>query len=308
MRLNSSIRFASLVCAAAAAGACAGGGDTASGGDRASPLSPAPATDTGPPAIQSFSRETRAFMIEGLHQFSKGDPKWETTRAEWIAKGQAETDFLVSSMWAALLKFQSLNQPAQVERARHELALIGEPAVPMMAQFLAGGTVYTTTDPETGAKREFGIDEMARDEASQVLSLIGAPAVPAVCDALASASTKPGKMSALQTLGYIGDRGGAAAVEPLLQYARNEDYVLRVQAVYSMRFCHDDATRAALIDALGDDDELVRKKAAESLMNRREATAVAPIRAAAERAREQARLAEATELTRAATWIEQHQK
>jgi len=308
MRLNSSIRFASLVCAAAAAGACAGGGDTADGGDRASPLSPAPATDTGPPAIQSFSRETRAFMINGLQQFSKGDPKWETTRAEWIAKGSDETDFLVSAMWAALLKFQAVNQPVQVERVRHELALIGEPAIPLMAEFLAGGTVYTTTDPETGTTRDFGVDEMARDEASQVLSLIGTPAVPAVCNALANASTKAGKLSALQTLGYMGDRAGSAAVDPLLQYARNEDYVLRVQAVSAMRFCHDDATRAALIEALADDDDLVRKKAAESLMNRREATAVAPIRAAAERAREQARLAEATEMTRAAAWIEQHQK
>ena len=305
MRRKTTSRFALLLGVALAATACAGEGaatnaDTGGQAQRAA--------DTGPRAIESFSRETRAFMIEGLHQFSKGDPKWEATRAEWIAKGSDETDFLVASMWAALLKAQALNQPALVERARHELALIGEPSIPMMAEFVAGGTVYTTTDPDTGAIREIGIDDMARDEASQVLSLIGAPAVPAVRDALANTASKAGKRSALQTLGYIGDRGGPAAVEPLLEYARSEDDMLRMEAVYSMRFCHDDATRAALLAALDDSDSLVRTRAADALMNRRDAAAVAPIRAAAERARGQAKFTEASDLNRAATWIEQHPK
>jgi hypothetical protein len=52
----------------------------------------------------------------------------------------------------------------------------------------------------------------------------------------------------------------------------------------------------------------VRKRAADALMNRREGSAVPALRAAAERARADAKLAEAGEMTRAASWIEQHAK
>jgi hypothetical protein len=293
-----------LAVAGLALSACGSDGATTAGG-RAASVAP---VDTGPRAIETFPPETRAFMNNGLHQFTSGDPAWEKTRAEWIAKGPDEADFLVSTMWAALLRFQARGQLQEVEKLRHELAFIGEPAIPMMAAFVQGGTVYTTTDPETGERREVGIDDMARGEASQVLSLIGAPAVPAVREALANASSKAAKRCALVTLGYIGDRGGTAAVEPLLEYAKSDDDVLRTDAVYAMSFCHDDASRAALFQALEDRDDLVRKRAAEALMTRRDTTAVATLRAAAERARAAAKLAEASEMNHAATWIEQHAK
>jgi len=144
----------------------------------------------GPPAFESFPPETQAFMKAGLHQFSEGDPRWAETRAEWIAKGPDEADFLVQTMWAALLQFQAINEPAKVEKARHELAMIGEPSIPLMAQCLAGGTVGERTDPKTGERKDIVVDDIARGEASEILGLIGAPAAGAVKDALSRAASK----------------------------------------------------------------------------------------------------------------------
>jgi hypothetical protein len=291
-----------LLLAALVSASCAGEGGGAGG------ASSSPSRAKGPPEFESFPPETQAFMKAGLHQFSAADPQWTDTRATWLAKGPDESDFLVRMMWAALLQSQAMNQPQNVERARHELALIGEPSIPLMAEFLAGGTVREETDPKTGEKRDVVIDDFARGEASEVLGLIGGPAAPAVRDALASAPSKAGKRVALRTLGYIGDRGGAAAYEPLLEYARVEDDVLRVEAVVALGFFHDETTRAALIEALSDAEPLVRRKAAESLMNRRDATAAPAVRAAAERARGAGKIGEASEMDQAATWIEQHAK
>lgn len=300
MKPNLLLRSASIVLVAALVAGCASGSD---GGSSSSGSG-----SSGPKAIKNFPPETQAFMKAGLHQFSKGDPQWETTRAVWLAKGPDEADFLVQNMWAALLRFQGLDQPGEVERARHELVLIGEPSVPLLAAFLQGGTVASVVDQQTGERRDVVVDDFARQEASAVLGLIGAPAVGPVRDALENTTSKAGKRYALQTLGNIGDRGGAAAYEPILRYLTGEDEVLRVEAAYSLRFFHDETTRSALIQALSDGDDLVRRKAAEALKNRRDATSVPAIRAAADRARAEARMTEATELDRAASWIEQHPK
>jgi hypothetical protein len=303
MQRNATTRTAVLACALLAA-ACAGDG----AGTGATSSTDSPAAPARPPAVESFPPETQAFMKSALHQFSAGDPAWETSRAEWLAKGPHEASFLVETMWAALLRFQGLNQPKEVERARHELAIIGEPSVPLLAAFLGGGTAYTTVDTKTGERQDVPVDDLARREASEVLGLIGAPAVPAVRGALESAPTKAGKRYAIQTLGYIGDRGGPAAYEPLVAHARDEDEVLRVEAVVSLRHFHDDSTRSALLGALSDESDLIRRKAAESLKVRRDAAAAPHIRAAAQSARAAAKLAEADELDRVAAWLEQNAK
>lgn len=263
---------------------------------------------SGPLAFQSFSAQTQTFMKDGLHQFSAKDPQWETTRETWLAMGPEEADFLVQLLWGGLLAAQAGNEPKLVEQARYELAKIGEPAVPMLAECLVGGTVFALPDPETGGSRNVQVDDLARREASEILGLVGAPAVGAVRGALERSASKAGRRYAIETLGYIGDRGGEAAYQPLLAWARSEDDVLRVAAVRALRSFSDETTRSALIQALGDADDLVRRKAAESLMARRDTSAVAYIRAAADRAREGAKLSEAAELDRAASWIEKHPK
>ncbi len=292
-------RFVLLVAASLAAASCAGAGG--SGGSSASGPS-------GPPAFESFPPETQAFMKAGLHQFSAGDPQWDATRAEWIGKGPEATEFLVETMWTALLQSQAMNQPQLVERARHELAMIGEPSVPLMAQFVAGGTIRTTVDEKTGERHDVVVDDLARGEASEVLGLIGAPATSAVRGALENSASKSGKRCALRTLGYIGDRGGAAAYEPVVRYARGDDDVLRVEAVLALRYFHDQTTRSALLSALTDQDDLVRRTAGESLMNRRDASAAPAIREAAQRARGATKLAEADALDEDAAWLEKHSK
>ncbi len=292
-----------IVLVALVASACASG---SSSGDGASPA--ADSAPQGPRTLDEFPPQTRKFMEEGLHQFSRGDPEWEATRAKWLALGPDASQFLVETMWAALLRSQSLAQPQLVERARHELALIGEPAIPLMAQFLAGGTIWSGADPKTGERREVDVDDMARGEASEILGLIGGPAVPAVTDALERAPTKAGRRSALTTLGYIGDRGGEAASAPLMRYARDPDDVLRVEAVHALGFFHDAGTRPALIAALGDGEELVRRTAAESLLTRRDVEAAAYVRGAADDARSAGRLGEAAALQSCAEALEKLRK
>jgi hypothetical protein len=255
-------------------------------------------------SAKTFPAETVAFMKNGLHQFSAGDPKWEQTRAQWLAMGPDESDALVQYIWTALLRFQTLDRPREVEKARHELAVIGGPSVPLLTAFLVGGTIRTTVDRDTGERKDVVVDDAARDEASRILGLIGAPSTSAVREALEQAPTKSGKRFALLTLGYIGERGGDAASEPLVRYARDPDDVLRVVAVDSLQFFHDEGSRSALIQALGDPESLVRRKAAESLRNRHDAAAAAYIRGAAERARGEAKLVEAAELDKAAASIE----
>ncbi len=255
-------------------------------------------------SAKTFPPETQAFMKAGLHQFSANDPRWEQTRAQWLAMGPDEADALVQYLWGALLRMQTLDHPREVERARHELAVIGEPSVPLLSAFLVGGTIRTTVDRDTGEKKDVVVDDAARDEASRILGLIGAPAAPAVRDALERAPTKSGKRFALMTLGYIGERGGDAASEPLVRYSRDSDDVLRVVAVDSLQYFHDEGTRSALIQSLGDSEGLVRRKAAESLKNRHDAMAAAYIRGAADRARGEAKLVEAAELDKDAQSIE----
>jgi HEAT repeat protein len=298
-----SSRLAGFALVLVAAG-CAQSPSRASNGDS----SRADAAPSGPRAISTFPPETQAFMKAGLHQFSKGDPQWESTRAKWLAMGPDEADLLVQLLWTALLRAQASDAPNLVDRARHELAKIGEPAVPLLAAFLAGGTISSSVDPDTGERRDVVVDDLARGQAAEALGVIGAPAVPAVRDALDRAASKAGRIWAMKTLGYIGDRGGASASEPLLRYARDPDDVLRVTAVDALRGFHDDASRATLLASLGDDEDLVRRKAAESLMSRRDQSTVPAIRQAAAHAREIGKLAEAAEMEKAAAWIEKHPK
>jgi HEAT repeat protein len=279
--------------------ACAGG-RARSLDPQSSPADPAPRENR---ALASFPKEEQGFMAAGLHQFSAGDPHWEATRAKWLAMGREEADFLVRAMWAGLLKAQAANQPQLVEKARHELAMIGEPAIPMTAQLLAGGRVYTETDAQTGESREVPVDDFTRGEASEILAIIGAPAVPAVAQVLSSAPSKGAQRAAIETLGNIGDRGGDAAAAPILPYVRGEDDVLRVEAVHALGHFHDATTRAALLDALSDEDPLVRRKSAEALVLRRDESAAVALRQAAERARAAGHLAEGTEMDRAASRV-----
>ena len=260
----------------------------------------------GAPTVKTFPPETVAFMKAGLKQFNDQDPRWENTRREWIALGPRETEFLVQSMWGALLRMQSVNMPENVERARHELALIGEPSIPLMCAVLNAGAIRTSTDPQTGEERPVNVDDLQRREASEVLSIIGPPAVPAVTRVLDDAETKSGRRYALMTLGNMGERGGDTAARTLAKWAKDDDEVLRVEAVHAMRTCHDAATQSALVAALGDDDELVRIKAAESLASRGDLSMVSVIRSAAQRAASDGRIAESRRMERAAEVLEKH--
>lgn len=308
-----SLLFAAALLAGSAGtlGACASDADDGRAGGGAADTGSGPPrradeTPRGPPTVESFSAETRAFMEDGLKQFSRDDPRWPETRARWVAMGGRETDFLVETLWAALLRMQKLSQPANVERARHELALIGEPSVPLLAGVLAAGRIGTATDPATGEEVPVMMDDLQRQEASEILTIVGPAAVPAVAEAFERAETKSGRRWAVRTLGNMGDRGGDAAAAALVAAAGDADEFLRVEAVHSMQYRTDAATREALLAALGDGEELVRTKAAESLARRRDAGAAPSIRAAAESARAAGRIGEAKRLEQSAAWLEQH--
>ncbi len=293
------VRIAVLAaCLAAAAGCASEGG---SGGRDAGGAS---APDLQPGTSGSFSAETRRFMADGLRAFSRNDPGWDQTRARWLALGPRESQFLVSSMFAALLAAQARNAPALVERARHELALIGAPSVGFLSGVLATGTVATAYDAIAEEERPIRVDDDARREAAQVLGLIGAPAAQATADAAARAETKSGRRFALVALGTMGERGGAAASSALARYATDPDWVLRVEAVQGLAGCRDATSRAALEQALGDSEDLVREKAAEGLVQRGERGALPALQRALSAARAAGRVAEVRRLDAAVRHLE----
>jgi len=270
-------------------GGAPSGSTSSSGQSQASVERPDPEDGTA----TTFDAATNDFMVAGLKQFSSGDPAWADTRTKWLAKGKRESDFLVSAMFAALLKAQQVNAPELVQRARHELGLIGAPSVGFLAGILATGTVDTIYDEIEEKDKPIRVDDDTRREASEVLALIGAPAALATAAAASRAETKSGRRFALQALGNMGDRGGPAAVDALVRWSRNDDWVLRVEAVHGLRHFSDASTRAALEAALRDDEALVREKAIDGLRQRREKASLSALRSALQVARGAARLQEA---------------
>ncbi len=308
--------------------ACGSAPEGASGGDRGGATATRGGRGSGGGSVvstaRSFSPETRAFMEAGLRQFSRGDPGWDQTRAKWLAMGDRESRFLVTVLWAALLRVQSPEMAEHLakadkaaarsgsritgghlaERARHELAIIGGPAIPTMTAVLAGGKLFTVYDEIEDVDRDVAIDDTSRREAAAILTIIGPGAVPALNDVLRRAETKSGRRFALMALGDMGDRGGADAASTLASWAQSDDWILRVDAVHGMRLMSDGTTGSALIGALSDDESLVREKAADSLAVRGETGAVGALRRAAQSARDRGALGEAARYARAIRAIE----
>jgi len=254
---------------------------------------------SGPSTVETFSEETREFMAGALRKFSQNDPGWPRARAQWLGMGQRESEFLVYMLWTGLVRMQQLAQPANVERARHELALIGEPSVPMLAAVLSGGTAFSVYDEIDERDVDVPIDDTARREAAEILTIIGAPAVSSLAEVLERAETKSGQKFAIQALGNMGDGGGAYAGATLVAWAGSEDWIVRVEAVQAMRTRSDGATAAALIAALRDDESLVREKAADALARRMETSAIGALTQAAARARGEGKLRESKRHERA---------
>jgi len=137
-------------------------------------------------------------------------------------------------------------------RLIHELGEIGEPAVPVFVDdFLVSPQTFL---------RQIGID---------VLAEIGEPAVPKLL-ALARSGDNKQQAVAARALGDVGARG--AAFEALKELSRSDDWRVRSNAAMGLH-SGDEAARALLIAMLDDDDPFVRRKAAETLENYRDAVA-----------------------------------
>ena len=275
-------------------------GDTG-GASRATQIQSPTAADG---TARTFDEATDKFMQDGLRQFGKGDPAWTQTRAKWLAMGSREQRFLVSAMFAVLIKAQRGGYSDLVQGARHELVLIGTPSIDFMAGILATGTVDTVYDEIAEEEKAIRVDDDVRREAAEVLALIGAPAAPATVEAADSAETKSGKRFALQALGNMGDRGGAAAVNGLIDWSQSDDWVLRVDAVAGLRGFSDQRSRRALERALEDEESLVRQKAAESLLARREKSSLPYLRRAQAKAKSAGKLVESRRFERIVRTIE----
>ena len=279
---------------AASLAACAGDG----------PARSAAGGSAQPATVETFDADQKAFMEQGLRQFSRGDPGWEATRARWIAMGPRASGFLVNAMFSALLQAQAIGSPELVQRARHELVLIGAPSVDFMASVLTTGQVTTVYDREQDKDVPVMVDDDMRREAAEVLALIGAPAADATARAADRAETKSGRRFAIQALGNMGERGGPAASSALVRWARDPDWVLRVAAVEALRSFGDDGTRRVLEAALRDGEDLVREKAAAALAGRRETASLPALRQALAEARAAGRLVETRRLEKAVRYVE----
>jgi HEAT repeat protein len=303
------IRPAGFALALALATACGTDG-TSNQPRKLSGASPAPRTfePEGPredATVNSLPEETREWMKAALHEFSAGNPSWSGLRAEWLAMGEREANFLVAVMWGGLLRAQKLAAGELVERARHELALIGEPSIGLMSGIVGGGTAFSFYDDIEEEEKVVPIDDTARREAAEVLTIIGPPAVASLVHLTDNAETKSGRKFALKSLGDMGDGGGPDATSALTQALDNPDWIVRVEAAHALRTRSDESSRQALEGALGDDERLVRQKAADALAARGEAASMDALQAAWESARQAGRLAEASRLNRSVKLLEQ---
>ncbi len=250
-------------------------------------------------STETFEGDTQAFMANGLRQFSKDAPEWPATRKRWLAMGHSESQFLITGLFAALLRAQRLtapNAPQLVERARDELIAIGPPAVPFLTDVLAVGTVKTVYDEVQEKDVPLSVDDDTRREAATILAKIGGPAAGPTVAALDRAQSKSGRRFALSTLGEMGVRGGPAAANALARYTSDSDWVLRVEAVHGLRNFDDAASGQALAAALRDADDLVRQKAAQSIVTRGDTGALPALRDAESAARGAGRIVEAGRL------------
>jgi HEAT repeat protein len=143
--------------------------------------------------------------------------------------------------------------------AELQYADVLEPARRLLVERHAESVPYLITKLDTDEPRE-------RIALENLFQRIGGNAVPELVDALAAESrrddTTRGARLAAYVLARIGDR---AAIPPLVEQARHDDWKLRSSIADALGHLGDAESVDTLVELLGDADSSVRKAAAASL-------------------------------------------
>jgi len=223
---------------------------------------------------REFSGEERAFFDAAWRVFKEDSPRWLEAREQWRAMDGAARGLLAMNLYRALTTARMQSAPHLVARAKNDLVLLGEDAVPA----LVGGLSVRAVTREDGTVVPVG--QALLHDAAEALSLVGAPAVPGLLDIAGS-----GELSLVQEAVFaLGNIGDPRAEPLLLRLARDPNWSLRGTAVLALRKYPGGAARDRMVEALGDGESFVGEMAARALVTEKRTDALPGIVEELERA------------------------
>ena len=162
---------------------------------------------------------------------------------------------MAGSLFRALVAARAQAAPHLAERAKNELALLGESAVPALVSGLSVRAV----------KREDGtvvpVGQTVLHDAAETLSVIGEPAVPGLLDIAGS-----GEISLVQEAVFaLGNIGDPRSEDVLLRLSRDGEWVVRGAAVLALRRYPSAGATERMLEALLDGENYVVQRAAQGL-------------------------------------------
>ncbi len=211
--------------------------------------------------------------------FLTKDPRWPSERDAWLSYGGAAPYVLSENLFRYFWSASRLGKRAEVTRVAYEAAHVGEPAVAYFAEPLVTARwplkepltvdVFNPDNPNKPLHKTFTyfeIDDIARQQAAQVLAAIGAPAVPTLASRAVLSSAVPGARTyAAYALGAIATDDAVAALGRMVR--EGATWQDRGAAAKGLGFAihKNEAARAPLEAARQDPDPFVRRKAEEAL-------------------------------------------
>ncbi len=221
------------------------------------PLSvPTPSVRQAPQ--REFTAEERSRMDAAWALFRAQDPAWPEACEAWRGLGPEATAVLAENLYRAMVAARARSAPHLVSAARKELALLGEPAVPILTAGLATRAVRT---PE-GDELRMGMEVL--HDAAEALSVIGAPAVPGLMD-IARSGVKVLVREAVWALGNVAD---PRSEDLLVVLAGDGDWDVRGAAVQALRGYPSARAGETLLARMEDTEGLVVRRSAEALAAR----------------------------------------
>src|SRR5262245_5174876 len=135
-----------------------------------------PTPSVRPYPEREFTAEEKSFFDSAWSAFKLDAEEWPDLKTRWRALGPEAEGLLAWNLYRGMVAARAANAPRLEERARRDLVLMGEAAVPA----LVGGLSVRAVRREDGQEIRVGLEVL--HEAAQALSVIGTPAVPGLMD------------------------------------------------------------------------------------------------------------------------------
>jgi hypothetical protein len=233
---------------------------------------PAPRLGTG----AEFTAAERSFMNRSFRAFMREEADWPVRRKKWQAMGGPATNVLVENLLVYQLAAQNAARPQDARRAQAELIDIGAPAVPYLMQTLR----METFRDRTGNRQK--VDDLTRKTVAETLALLGEPAIDPLVRALPNLSAGS-RRAVARCMRDLVDPRVTRALTGLLD---DESFVVAADAAAALGTHPGEAVtrRLLAVYADGERDVIVRKKAGEALLIRKDRAIVADLVQLLERA------------------------